>query len=142
MPLMSLGSSYTTIQKVPAYAVGFYAFNTACLALGLLDSLLIPLFGTSEDMVGTMTSDPIHYMFFFVSLLQTSSAFLVYPYEFLPKEAVKGQQLIYAILIVTFYPLLYLFFAKGMIGIPGLAQYGLMNTVLAGIAFNNYSKLK
>lgn len=80
------------IFKVPFYALIFYAFNTLTFGLSMMDSMLGPLMGVTDEMMPIVTGPVPDAMFCGYSVVNVVLAGFMYPYSFLPQVAVKGQQ--------------------------------------------------
>ena len=127
--------------KIPFYALIFYTFNTLTFGLSLMDSVLGPMMGVTEEMMPIVTGSVPDAMFLGYSVVNLVLAGFMYPYSFLPQEAVKGQQLLAALFFIGFLPIMFVFFNVGLLGLMGIVPYAVMNTALGVVALLNYQAL-
>jgi hypothetical protein len=99
-------------------------------ASGALDSMIGTMMGSSEEWIPVMTGAFGDFCFLSNALGQALAGFLFL--ELVKTDAKKVFQLS-TIFLALWMPLLYMMFAKGIMGVPGVAQYGSIMVVSLGI---------
>lgn len=127
--------------KIPFFVSVFYTFNTLTFGLSMMDSMLGPFMGVSDEMMPIVTGPVPDAMFLGYSVVNLIIAGYMYPYSFLPQQAVKGQQLLAAAFFIGFLPIMFIFFKVGLLGLMGFAPYFVMNCIFGIIALINYNAL-
>ena len=127
--------------KVPAYGCFFYTFNTLAFGLGLMDAMLVPMMGTPVESLPIVTSSICDALFCGYTVVNLVIALLVYPFSFMNKETVKFQQLVACVFYFGFLPVMAKMYFAGMMGMIGVGQYVVMNSIFGGFALANYAKL-
>ena len=120
MGIIDVPTTYGFMMKLPFYAMVFYTVNTFMFAVGLMDTMLVPMMGTKEEMVSVVTSPLLDGCFFGFTLCNATIAALIYPMG--STAVVKFQQLVTACFMFGFYIIMYFFYNAGMMGVPGVAQ--------------------
>lgn len=121
------------LTEVPFYAMCFYTVNTLMFATGMMDSMLVPMMGTSEAALPTVQGPIVKSMFFGFTVCNAAIAALLSSGE-------KYTQLVAACFMFGFAGPMAAMFKSGMMGVPGLLQYGVMNAIFGSIALTNYLK--
>ena len=129
----------TKLLKVPFYTSLFYTVNTLMFGLGLMDSMLVPLLGTPIDKVVIVTDPICDALFCGYAVVNLCVALFVYPRG--TSAEIKTQQQIFALYSFGFLPVMVQMYFAGMMGVMGVGQYVVMNSVFGGIALYNIAKL-
>ena len=117
--------------EVPFYAMCFYTVNTLMFATGMMDSMMVSMMGTSEAALPIVQGPIVKAMFFGFTVCNAAIAALL-------STGDKFTQLVAACFMFGFAFPMALMFKSGMMGTPGLLQYGVMNTIFGSIALKNY----
>ena len=114
------------ISRQVSFTFAFFA--------GAMDSMLVPMMGTSEAALPTVSGPICKAMFLGFTICNAAITALLYP-------SGKYEQLVAACFMFGFYIPMFAMYKSGMMGVPGCAQYGIMNTIFGGIAVYNYLKM-
>ena len=131
--------SSSALVKVPFYGCCFYTVNTLMFGLGLMDSMLGPMMGTPEDKIDIVTSPICDALFCGFAVCNLVIALFVYPAT--TKADIKRQQGIFALYCFGFLPVMFMMLQAGMMGVTGIGQYVVMNSIFGAIGIFNYMKL-
>ena len=106
-----------------------------------MDSMLPMMIGTAPEMMPIVTDPVVDALFLGYAVVNLAFALVLYPMSFMNKETIKHQQLCAAIFYLGFLIPMLLMFNAGMMGVQGVASYGVMNGALGLIALKNYMSL-
>ena len=124
--------------KVPAFAMGFYAFNQWLLSTGLMVPFYGLMFGTSDEMMPLMTSELAQAFWLANAFSLTALCYLFLPSTGLdPKIVFQG----FFIVQLPWIPLLGYMYTTGLMGIPGIAQFGSFSITVTCLSIYTYLKL-
>jgi hypothetical protein len=130
-------------MKVPEYLSYFYAFNQFMFALGVVDAMLGPLLGMSDEMVHVFTGPVGDFGSMGVGISALCLGLIFRIDESTAPDQVKK---IFQVFLIDglFWGLIGLPFAfvNGIMGVPGMAQFGTIVWVLhIGVSALVLSKL-
>jgi hypothetical protein len=130
-------------MKVPEYLSYFYAINQTIFALGLMDAMLGPLLGTSDEMVPVFSGPVGDFGNMGVAISALCLGFMFRIDESTAPDQVKKifQVFLFEGLFWGAFALPFAF-VNGIMGVPGIAQFGTLVWVLhIGVSALVLSKL-